>query len=235
MARRTRTAPRPETESDDLFAKPDEDEAPNGKGSNIAKPEGGWDALKTLKSQAKSNGDFLSWKEQGWKPEEEETLVKFLEDGPFASYYNIWVPAKNRSYTTLDPENALTEQHGLRPGTHVLFNVLIAEDDGWTHKYLRASSMLSELIEKMATHDRHGPLTKNYWELSASGTKKNYTPVMNVVKERDLQEDWGIEPISEEELAAYTEAVFTREQVYINSDQDILEVSRDIATGNTSD
>lgn len=244
MARRVRNnSSTAVADKDELFNRPEKDD--DSKKSNTAKPSGGWDTFQKLRDEARSGGDFISGKDDMWKPDEEETLVKFLDDAPFAVYYDVWVPAKNRSYSTLSVDNPLTDRLGLKAQPRVLFNILIFEvvgedkngEDvwGWTLKVLRASTMLAELVEKMANHDRFGPLTKGYWEMSASGTKKNYTPIMNFVKERDLPEDWGVDPLTEDDVAEATKAdeegggLFTIDAVYINPDEDLVAVARELA------
>jgi hypothetical protein len=231
MPRRTRNTTDTATK-DDMFvpkATADTPSTEEQKKATAGADAAGWDAFNKLKEQARSGGDYISGKDDTWKPDEEEALVKFLDDVPFAVYYDIWVPAKNRSYSTNNDENPLSESLGLKPQPRALFNVLLADDNGWTLKALRATVMLAELIEKMANHDRHGPLSKEYWEMSATGSKKNYQPIMNVVRARDLEEEWGVQALTDEDISEYDEKRFTRDMVYTYSDQDLIDVVRELS------
>lgn len=204
MARRTRNSGTATEERGDLLTETAAEKTEK-KGSPAKSNRSGWDAFKKAREETRS-GDYIHGRDDTWKPDEEETLVKFLDDEPFIVYFDTWVPAKNRGYSTPGPDNPLAELLDLKPRPLALFNILIAtppegDDDElsttWEHKVLRASPMLAELVEKMANHKRFGPLTKYYWEMSATGTKKNYQPTMNVVKEDDLSEDWGMAPLED--------------------------------------
>lgn len=193
------------------------------KGSNTS-ASSGWEAFQKKREESRTNSEFLNLKYDAWKPNEEETLVKFLDDEPFIVFFDVWVPAKNRGYSTLNAENPLTEELELPPRPQVLFNILLMEDEKWNLKALRATTMLAELVQKMANHKRHGPLTKHYWEMSATGTKKNYQPTMNVVKESDLESDWGVEALSDEDIEGFEEKKFTPDMVYLYDDDDLEEI-----------
>lgn len=232
MARRTRRDPEAEPAGDVLEevesrrsrrrSSASEDEAPTKQTQAAAS---GWGAFKEKKEAARSSGDFISGKDDIWKPDEHETLVYFLDDEPFAVYYDVWVPAKKRSYSTLNPENPLSEHLSLKAQPRACFNVLVFDEQGEPHhKVLRCAITLAELVEKMASGPRTSPLSKYYWEMSAVGEGNKYVPTMRNYKPDDLREDWDMDPLTEDELAEFDENLFGPEQVYLYDDAGLMAV-----------
>ena len=208
-----------------------EEEAPSA--SSAGAPAAGWGAFKDKKEAVKTSGDFINFKEDGFKPTEEETLVYFLDDEPFAVYYDVWVPGyggRGRSFSTMNDENPLTEHLALKPQPRALFNVLVFDEEGECElKVMRCAVRLAELVEKMASGPRTSPLSKFYWEMSATGTSQSYTPLMNPYKPGDLQEDWGFEPLSDEEVAEFREEAFTADGIFLHDDTALMNVVKELS------
>lgn len=207
-----------------------------GEEKQYAKPSSGWDAFKSTRAASGGGGGIQ--KEDWWKPSEDESLVKFLDDEPFAAYFDVWVPAKNRSYSTLNADNPLSTKMELRPSPRAVFNILVFEPTGepkdgvvpgrWESRVLRAAVTLGDKIRAMHEHERHGPIDKHFWEITAAGTKKNYTVNMVPVKVDDLLEEWGVRPPTDEEFAAAEESKRTRQDIYIHDDAALSEVVKEL-------
>jgi len=118
-------------------------------------------------------------------------IVKFIDPSatPFASYKEHWLTQKTsgkRSYISLGSNDPLCVKLGSVPRHITLY---------------------------AAHHNQQfGPLNRSYWALSRTGEMAAITYQVNPVKERDLQEDWGIDlaavtPIVNE-MQAYDSSIF---------------------------
>lgn len=230
VARRTTTTTAP---SADEYTAPAADEADNGltaedendsteRSSSVVKR--GWGAA-TSKIKETSTAQYAN----DWTPPEGETLVKFLEDEPFASVGQHWVDeiAKGkRSFYCREDDCPLCGV-GHKPSALVYFNVVVLGTDQEPEVVaLKAGPMLTDII-KQENEGRGGPLSRHFWVLkktvtkAGKGTKTNYS--LNVVKARDLVEDFEIDPetvaASLADLEPYTEDI-----IKIPSKQDLQEI-----------
>lgn len=181
-----------------------EDEAPAKKSRS---PQGGWGEFDKARKGIQSNA-FPEF----WKPVEEETLVKFLDDAPFASYGLHWFDEIRKGRkgfeclaTQPDPEpcpacDLLSDNARLQ----VLFNLVVFDEETGDAevRVLRCGVTLANQLKSLA-ESRNGPLTKHYWDISASGSGGSYSANCNVVKERDLTEDWDLKPLTEDEIESF--------------------------------
>jgi hypothetical protein len=150
----------------------------------------GWAAADDLSKPKEYTKDFVVT--------EEETLVKFLDEGgPYAIYASHWLDEKKegqKSFVCLGtgcpiclkfPDN--------RPAKKYAFSVaLIASDSTVTLTRLHASSLLFKSLHA-AEHGAAGPLTKNYWSISRRGSYQSLVFSFTPVKGRDLMEDHGVD------------------------------------------
>lgn len=172
-------------------------EEPSGRSSSLARP--GWGAAKQTISKASSF-------EAEFKISENEALVKFVEDEPFASVLIHWVDEiteGQRSFYCPEEDCPLCAV-GYRRTPQVWFNVVPLSTEGASVKpemmVLKAGSKLSDLI-KAENEGRSGPLSRHFFKVSKHGGGKgkgapNFS--VAVVKARDVVEDWEMNP---EEIA----------------------------------
>lgn len=161
----------------------------------------------------------------GWKPspDDDESLIKFLDDEPFGSYAVHWfmeLPrGTKKSWMCLeslpDPEPCPACEIGDSPKGKALFRVAVFDDEGQPEvRVLEAGTWLADDLEKKAS-SKLGPLSKHYWSISASGGG-NTGPVrysLESFRDRELEEDWGFPPLSEEELEELEEVTFELEDL----------------------
>lgn len=144
-------------------------------------------------------------------PSENSTLIKFIDDEPFASYAVHWFDEMKGKKGWICLESIgedrcpACELGDKKPGAKTLFNVIVFDEEGEPSlKVLSAGVRLGNQLEQVAT-GRSGPLSRHYWEISASGEGGSYTPNLSVVKERDVEEDWDFPPLTEDEIEEFEE------------------------------
>lgn len=182
------TTASPEPEDDDGFVAEDED-APVARSSSL--PARGWGAAK--KAVAESGGDYAD----EFKIQEDESLIKFLEDEPFASVMEHWVDEitkGKRSFYCLGRKECPLCKAGHQPKPKVFFNVAEITGEEPRVQALVAGPGLMKKIEK--EHEgKGGPIDRHYWRISKSGGGKKgpVTYSMSTVKARDLADDYELD------------------------------------------
>lgn len=189
---KTEAAPAAEDYAPDEGLTPEPEDDTNERSSSV--PKRGWGAARQ-KIKDTSKGQYAD----DWTPPEGTTLIKFLESEPFASLGVHWVDEIKEGKRTFycREEDCPLCGVGHRPSANVYFNVVpLTGDDVNSVKALKAGPMLTDIIEQ-ENNDRGGPLDRHYWALkktvtkSGKGKKTNYS--LNVVKGRDLAEDWELD------------------------------------------
>lgn len=209
-------------DSDDDDDEDSDDEPPRRrKGSKRSRSDdeddidvaGGWGEFQRQKAAGSKYPDRF-------KPDSEQTVVKFLDDAPFATYRQHWfnelrgVDGVKMGHICPEKNCPACDVVGDTPGLHALFNVVVFEDpDDPVLMVIDAGAKLGNAIEQHAKSDKTGPLTRHYYAISVSGTKGSYNPQVQVIKERDLEEDWEIVPLSDDELDDFEADRFGKKSV----------------------
>ena len=162
----------------------------------------------------KKTKDATSSYADDFKLSDEEVLVKFLEDEPFATYgeHGLYDELKRhggqRVWTCLSPE----EQCGICDTGHrarpvALWNIVVIPEEGTPElKVLKAGPALEKVIEQKAGL-KSGPMGKEYYSLSQTPGKNDGPPTyaVEVQRERELETDWSFKPFSTSELKDWAE------------------------------
>jgi hypothetical protein len=174
----------------------------------------GWEAAEKLTSA--SSTDFPT---EVRFTEGEYQVFKFLDnDGPFASYKQHFLnKTGKRSYTCIGAECPLCIKLEDRPENKRAFSVInFSNEEGPKKQMIVAGARLFQAIHA-AHFSPQGPLTQNYWVILRSGKNAATSYTVMPVKERDLMEDWKIDPSVAAELVAqmtpYTADVIQRHSV----------------------
>lgn len=176
------------------------EEASTVKTAPARKISSGWRAAEEVKSASSSFAQRL-------KVTEEPTIIKFLEDEPYASFRQHWVERQGqKSFTCiedLDPNGCPLCDAGHRPATRFAFNVLQLEPG--VEPSVRSYEVGPRIIDQLRnfhTDPRQGPLTKHYWAVSRTGKGATSQTNHQMVKERDLEDgEWeGISPVDAAEF-----------------------------------
>lgn len=188
--------------------------------------QSGWDTATELLEQ--NNSEFpQDFKFNG----EDATLIKFLQDQPFAVYEQHWIerPKGKKSFVCLGDECPLCEIAGDKPRGKFAFNVLVLSGKEKTVQVLTAPPSLGRLIKKSHEDERKGPIDREYWEISRMGTGPTTQYSLNFVRGRDLSEEWKVSEDTAKELEA-TAVCFTADKVVRETPRsELLEIARSIS------
>jgi len=207
---------------EDIFVEEDENEVPDHS-SVIQK---GWAAAK--KVSTKPTKTFAT----DFKFDEDVQLIKFISDEPMA-FMQHWVnrPGK-KSFISIgegDPLIAI----GSKPDPKFAFTVLNLSDEDPKVQLMVVGVRLCGQLEKLASNAKTGPLNRPdlYWAVSKSGegTKTSYSLVP--VKERDLAEEWEIDPVAAAELIKSMKPLGP-EALNMSTKAELEEIAREIASAN---
>lgn len=187
----------------------DEDDKPRGRGRSRSrdeddeedkpkrKPRPGFEGFKKAREQT-FTGDF--------KLTPEELLVKFLEDTPFDTYVEHGLfqelNSGQRVWICIEDDCPICNV-GHKGRAMSLWNIIVIPEEGEPRtEVLRAGPALTKELETKSAL-KTGPLSKEYYSLSQPETKKGEQPAkpnVEVVRERDVEEDWKFKPFTDAEL-----------------------------------
>jgi len=188
--------------------------------------QSGWDAAEKMTTPS---GMFPI----DFKASEVLQVIKFVdENGPFATYKQHFLTNKpgKKSYICLKPSGqdcplCTVLQH--KPDDKRGFTIVnFSAEGGPQRQILTATPPLFRTL-LAANSSPQGPLTKNYWALSRTGEKAGTTYHLNVIKTRDLDEDWGINQEDAEAIASSTE-VYTQEVIRETPYAEMLEIAESL-------
>jgi hypothetical protein len=160
-------------------------------------------------------------------------ILKLLDGEPAVKYKRHFVNSKNRYYTCLQNDCPLCKV-GVRASWTFIMNVVDLIDDInevkiWTFGN-EVSSQLQNIIE-----DKEVNLNDigSYFEVrhvkvagrSAPGTSVSF------LRGRYLQDEYSMEPLTEDEVAELSEGVYGAEVVYINDADYLEDVAADVVPG----
>jgi len=205
-----------------IFTAEDETEAP-ARSSVI---QTGWAAAK--KAVAKSNKSFAT----DFRFDEDVQLIKFIGNEPM-SFMQHWVnrPGK-KSFISIGEGDPLIAV-GSKPDQKFAFTVLNLSDEDPQLQLMVVGVRLCGQLEKLDSDKKTGPLNRSdiYWAVSKSGTGTKTSYSITPVKERDLAEDWGIDPVAAAELIK-TMKPLGQEALHTSTKAELAEIAREIAAAN---
>jgi hypothetical protein len=159
---------------------------------------------------------------QRLKIDDKPVIVKFLEDEPYTSYRQHWVERQGqKSFTCLadmHPKGCPLCDAGHRPSARFAFNVVLLNEDG--DHVVRSYEVGPRVIDSLKIFHqdpRQGPLPKNYWAISRSGKGPTSQTNHQMIRERDLEEEWNITPLSESDIETLKEQAYDASIVPIPS------------------
>lgn len=168
---------------------------------------------------------------QNLKISEVEQLVKFLEDDPYISYRQHWFNDRQgqKSFTCisdLHEEGCPLCAAGHRPSSRFAFNVALCTpgEEPLIRSYEFGSRVIDQ-IKNFHQNAKTGPITKHYWAISRTGKKGSTQVSHQVVKERDLLDEWGIEPLTEAQLKSLQKDCYTSDILYIPTRKKLVEIA----------
>ena len=189
-------------------------------------------------------GDFKGDKKTGDFPVDfvfpknspEIQVVKFLDpSGPFYRYKSHFLTKKDgrKSYVCLSlvgdcPLCQLDPTvEGQKPDGKFAFTVANLSVNPFQRQLLTATPRLYGQLTVLDSSPQ-GPLSSKYWALSRTGVRQDTTYHITPIKERDLMEDWGINPTEAEEAIASMER-FTPSIIRENSFAELAEIAANLS------
>jgi hypothetical protein len=211
-----------EVVSDDVFETEDENELPER--SSII--QSGWSAAK--KAVANASKTYTA----DFKFEENVQLIKFLSAEPM-SFLQHWVnrPGK-KSFIGWDGDPLC--RVGNKPEQKFAFTVVNLTDleEEPQVQLMVVGVRLCGQLEKLNADKKTGPLDRPdiYWAVSKSGqgTKTSYS--IMPVKERDLVEDWEIDPAAASQLLSSLKPLGP-DALRVASKTELEEIAKEILAG----
>lgn len=142
---------------------------------------------------------------QRLKIDDKPVIVKFLEDEPYTSYRQHWIERQGqKSFTCIadmHPKGCPLCDAGHRPSARFAFNVaLLSEDGDTTIKSYEVGPRVIDSLKNFHQDPRQGPLPKHYWAISRSGKGPTSQTNHQMVRDRDLEEEWNITPLTDDAL-----------------------------------
>lgn len=167
---------------------------------------------------------------------DEEVLVKFLEDEPYATYaeHGLYRELNDgqRVWICLRPDEACPIcDTGHNPRAIALWNVVVIPAEGEPQlKSLKAGPALEKILEAKSSL-KTGPLSKEYYSMSQLAGKNDGPVVYNVelVRERDVKEDWQEEPFTAAEVKAFKKNMPDETSVKYPSRKQLREIAEKLS------
>ena len=152
----------------------------------------GWDTYKDQRSKKAGPANRLQVKDK-------EVIVHFLEPEPFAIYEQHWIG--QRSYTCPDEKKCPLCGEGLPSRTIALFNVVNMETA--ENLYWEAGPKIATRIKAAAEKKSTSPISREDLYFAVNRSKQSngfFDYELDAIKERDLYDDYKLEPLSDDEL-----------------------------------
>lgn len=161
-----------------------------------------------------------------------DMLVKVLDEEPVAAYAEHWltIDEKRRSYICLGEGCPICDRLGDRPTVRVAMNVADMDVNPPDVKIWQFGTQVGDLMEKFAENPKTSPINRDdiYWTITRTKKNDRYSTTVRPVKARDLEEDFDMEPLNEEELDELEAKRFEQDQVYtVKSKADLNEMIRE--------
>lgn len=186
----------------------------------------GWGAYDQKKSSSSSFPER-------YKPTTTEAVLHFVDEAPIAVFSQHWIKRTGKmSWTCVGKERCPLCGTGDKPSDQSIYNVIDFTDPDYPElKYWQVGNSYGNEIEKWAKTERTKPLNKLdvYFSISHSDNKTGAKKLsMAPIKARDLEEDWGVVQLTEDEIVEFEEEKYDRSIVKIDSIKQLKEIASEI-------
>jgi hypothetical protein len=142
----------------------------------------------------------------------EEVIIKFIDTKPFAPVFQHWIMTSEgrRAFTCPASGPCPMCNRGDKAKGSDWFNVVAGLEDGWTLQVWYASADPSAAIRERAVSKRTSPINKagQYFVATKRQASNGFnTYSIDPVREDELN-DWGLKPLTAEELAEFTSRAY---------------------------
>jgi len=184
---------------------------------------GGWSQVDALKS---ADSQFA----QRLKVSEEVQVIKFLGDEPFAAWHQHWVEREGQKsficIRELEDRGCPICETGNRPSQRIAFNVvLLTPNDKPVNRSFEVGPRVVDQLRNLNKAPQTGPLSKHYWAVSRSGKGATTSYNLQVIRERDLADEWAIAPIAEAEYSSLNDAKYDSSIMKVPTYAELLSIA----------
>jgi hypothetical protein len=160
-------------------------------------------------------------------------VIHFVDEKPFFNWKQHWINRTGkRSWTCLKTEEnptgcPLCESLGDKAATQTVFNVVVFDKEGEASlTYWQVGKGFGDTIRQFVTEKATNPLNKAdlYFTVARSDGKGAKDLYMQAVKARDLEEDWDIVPLSDEELVEFESQKHDKSIIKIDTRKQLREI-----------
>lgn len=214
----------------------------SGTGEGGRRTRSGTGGFASYSQKKRTNSNFAD----EFKPQPNEpVLIKFLDAEPFDVYNQHWVEEGNASGNTRhsfvcrddeyfdDEDGCPLCDVGEPASTYSLFNILDLTNPRKPEvKVWRTSPAVTDKMERASRDKKTSPLDREdvYFEVEMTKKSRKTEWFVQPVKARDLQEDFDMEPLTEDEIATFTDNLFTDRTAVtkVDSYDDLLELAESL-------
>lgn len=200
--------------------------APGVSGASRANSSRGWARARQLAQQHSRFAD-------AYKPTEEESVISFLEPDPYDSTERHWVDTDSgkRVYICPKPDrDCLLCERGDAPTLATHFNVVHFEPpkEPEVKTWNIGSKKLLRTLEMFSTDSKYAPLDRTdiYWSVRKTGSNFATDYQLMPIRERDLEEDWGIVPLTDDQWESLREKCLDATSNKRATDSDLQEAAQ---------
>lgn len=184
---------------------------------------GGWtqvDAMKNADSQYA----------QRLKVSEEVQVIKFLQDEPYVGWHQHWIEREGQKsficLRELESRGCPLCDMGNRPSQRVAFNVASAvPGQSPVNRSLEIGPRVVDQLRNLNKAPQTGPLSKHYWAISRSGKGATTSYNLQVIRERDLLQEWTINPFSDSDNANLKENLYDSSIIKVPTYAELVSIS----------
>lgn len=204
----------------------DDDDSPRPRRRSTA----GYDSFE--KAKATGGGKFPEW----FKPEEEEEFViKFLDAAPFAAVFQHWINKK--PFGCIADENGegcpLCDKGDIPTGQWY-YNVVDLSDAKPALKVWRAGMRPTGLIKKINDKGKLAPVDRDDLYFVVTKPDRNSFSI-SAVRDRDLSEDWDVDPLTPAELEHFHDKKWDDGFIYEPSISDLRKAAKSLVLDGEDD
>lgn len=160
-------------------------------------------------------------------------IIKLLTDAPTLRYFEHYVNSSGNRYICPGRDVCALCSEGHRASYRYMLNVVDMEDMEtvctWTFGNEVSQQLQAFAEEKVTSPIDRDNLYFQVYHIKIEGRQAPGTKVLPM-KARDIQEDYGVEPLNEEELAGLKEHLYGDETLWIWSNTKILEAAQNLTS-----
>jgi hypothetical protein len=169
---------------------------------------------------------------ENFKVTNEAVVVKILDEEPFLVFLQHWIERKGkRSWTCLESRCPLCDDAGDKPSQQVCFNVVdFTDPEDPQVKIWQFGPMVADILKNYSKDKKTAPINRDdlYFSVSKQSKNNKTNYYITPVKERDLLDDWDVEPLDEQDLEEFDAKAYDEDVLQVNTRTELKQIAREI-------